>query len=175
MKNTTLLKSSVLIILLIVTFTSISHAQFRKDRQRASDLTGPVIKEDPSDGAKLGNLFNMQMDHSYSMTFASAGGQYQNQNAYTNTMHFFFSDDLTGRVDLQLLHSPFGNNPMAGSNSKKNIQFRLRNAELNYDLSDNSSISVQFQQVPSYGYGYSPFNRSPFGRAYSSPFHQQNY
>ncbi|TYP94127.1 hypothetical protein LX73_1852 [Fodinibius salinus] len=160
-------------MILVLGLSSTTQAQFRKDQQRPSDLTGPIIKkEDPSEGANWSNLFNMRMDHSYSMSFSSVGGQTQNINAYTNTMHFFFSEDLTGRVDLQLLHSPFGNSFMGSQNSGSGIDFKIRNAELNYELSENSNISIQFQQVPSYGYGY---GASPFSPPYTSSFGDQNF
>jgi len=142
-----------------------TNAQLRKSETQASDYSGPIVKEkDPSNGANLGNLFNMQMGHSYSVNFASFGGQYQNTNAYTNTMQFFFSEKLTGRVDLSLLHSPFGNN-LNGFNADQEVQFILRNAELNYEIGDNSTLRLQFNQYPQ-GYGYSP----GYGRFSNAPF-----
>lgn len=132
---------------------------------------GPVVKQnDPSEGANLGNLFNMQMDHSYSMMLSTFGnGQYHSMNAYTNTMHFFFSEDLTGRLDLSLMHSPFGSSLAPNSNGM-DTQFMIRNAELNYKISDRSNIKVQFQQVPHYG--MSPFGyNNPFG----TPYYDRNF
>lgn len=156
---------------------TLASAQLRKNVGNSSTLTGPVVKEDPSEGANLGNLFNMQMDHSYSMMFSSFGGQMQNMNAYTNTMRFFFSEKLTGRVDLSLLHSPFGNSsylPNNQENNGMNTEFVIRNAELNYQINDKSNISIQFRQIPdnyglspwgmgrnSYGYGYNPYQQRP--------------
>lgn len=164
---------SAFIVLLFIC-TSISFAQLRESLNKPSDLMGPIVKENPSEGANLSNLFNMQMNHSYSMMFSSFGGQFQNMNAYTNTMRFFFTPNLTGRLDLAVLHSPFGNSFMPNSNGL-NADFMIRNAELNYQISDKSNISIHFQQVPAYGmnpwsYGYG-YNRSPFG----SPFNDRNY
>lgn len=153
--------------ILMLGVSTISEAQLREDLGHSSDLMGPIVKENPSEGANLGNLFNMQMNHSYSMNFASYGGQVQNMNAYTNTMHFFFSEDLTGRVDLQLLHSPFGNNFTGNSNGATDMDFRIRNAELNYQISDNSNISIHFQQLPAYG--MNPWS----SRSYNNPFHSR--
>lgn len=166
MKKTALISATSFCLLLLFGATSISFAQLRENQSKSSELMGPVVKNDPSEGANLGNLFNMQMDHSYSMMFSSFGGQFQNVNAYTNTMHFFFSEDLTGRLDLSLLHSPFGNSFMSNDNGM-NTQFLIRNAELNYQISDKSNIRIQFQQVP--GYGANPW--SPFG----SPFYDRNF
>lgn len=149
---------------------AISFGQFRDQEQKNSDFTGDVIKNDRSDGANLSNLFNMTMNHTYSATFSSFGGQYQNINAYTNTMHFFFSDRLTGRLDLSLLHSPFGNSFLDNNQNGLGTEFILRNAELNYQLTENSNVSIQFRQIPSYGFGtgrYSPFFQdSYFDRNY---------
>lgn len=148
------------------------HAQLRDHLNKPSDYSGPIVKEhDPSDGANLGNLFNMQMSHSYSVNFMSFGGQYQNLNAYTNTMQFFFTDKLTGRVDLSLMHSPFGGNAMNGFDAQKEVQFILRNAELNYQLSDNTSLHLQVNQYPQ-GYGYYPgYGDSRYSPFQSAPFH----
>lgn len=154
----------LLLFVLLVTSTSASYAQLRKDKADITEYRGPVFRgDDPSEGANLSNLFNMTMDHSYSMTFGSVGGHYQNLNVYTNTMRFYFTRKLTGRVDLSLLHSPFGNG-VVGFNADKKVKFVISNAELNYDISKNSSIHIRFQQIPD-GYGY---NR--FGRGLYSPF-----
>lgn len=160
------------LVLFTVGIQSLSMAQFRKDANNTAALMGPVVKEDPSEGANLGNLFNMQMDHSYSMMFSSFGGQMHNINAYTNTMRFFFSEKLTGRVDLSLLHSPFGNSFMS-QNKGLDAQVILRNAQLNYQLSDKSSISIQVQQLPqSYYYGMGPWGAGGFYE--SSPFYARH-
>lgn len=162
MKNTS--KISGLFLLLFLCSASLTYGQFRDQERKNSDYTGSIIKQDPSEGANFSNLFNMQMSHSYSMNFASFGGQYQSLNAYTNTMNFFFTDKLTGEVAFSLLHSPFGNSFMNNQNGL-GTEFILRNAELNYQLSDKSNISIQFRQMPSYGFGpgyYSPFYRDSF-------------
>jgi hypothetical protein len=174
MKKTIFISALTVCFSLLFLLSTLTHAQLRADKQNNSELMGPVVKQNPSEGANLGNLFNMQMDHSYSMMFSSFGGQFQNMNAYTNTMHFFFSEDLTGRVDLSVLHSPFGNSFMS-NNSGIDANFLIRNAELNYQINEKSNISIQFQQVPRYGinpwssgFGY---NRGPF----NSPFHDRNF
>ena len=177
MKKTAFISTVSLVVLFLIGLSSISHAQLRSEVNNSSELMGPIIKQnDPSQGADLGNLFNMQMDHSYSMMFSSAGGQFQNMNAYTNTMHFFFSEDLTGRVDLSLLHSPFGNSMMSpNSSSGMDTQFLIRNAELNYQISDRSNISIQFQQLPSYGYGINPWSSGMRHNPFVSPLHDRNF
>lgn len=164
---------SFLLVLFMLGLSTTGFAQFREDLTKSSDLTGPVVKEDPSQGANLGNLFNMTMDHSYSMSFSTFGGQTQNINAYTNTMRFFFSEDVTGRVDLSVLHSPFGNNMMSQGNQSMGTDFLIRNAELKYQINDKSSISVQFQQLP--GYGMNPWSQGYRNNPFHSPFQDRNF
>lgn len=146
----------------------IAKAQLREAKVDMSEYRGPVFKkDDPSEGANLSNLFNMTMSHSYSMTFGSVGGRYQNVNMYTNTMRFYFTDKLTGRLDLSLLHSPFGSSRLTGLGANEGVKFIVRNAELNYQISDNASIHVRYQQLP---YSYRRFG-SGFGRFSTfSPF-----
>lgn len=172
MKKLSFLPFAGAFLILVIGIQSLSFAQLRENARHSSELMGPVVKEHPSEGANLGNLFNMQMDHSYSMMFSSFGGQMQNMNAYTNTMRFFFSEKLTGRVDLSLLHSPFGNSFMSNnSNNGMDTQFILRNAELNYQINDKSNISIQVQQLPSH-YGMSPWGMH--GARASSPFYSRH-
>lgn len=167
MKKTSL--TSLLIVILLLA-SSVSFAQLRDQQPKSSDYLGNIVKDRSEEPGSLGNLFNMTMDHSYSMTFGSVGGQYQNLNAYTNTMHFFFSDKMTGRVDLSVLHSPFGNSYLnTNGNNGGEVDFIIRNAELNYQLSERSNISISFQQVPYHRYGYNRYN--PF---YNS-FYDSNY
>lgn len=167
MKKINLTLSLVIMLFLV---SSVTYGQLREDQYKSSDYLGNVVKERSREPGNLGNLFNMTMDHSYSMTFGSFGGQYQNLNAYTNTMHFFFSERMTGRVDLSVLHSPFGNSYLNVNGNGTEVDFIIRNAELNYQLSERSNISVSFRQVPAYGYGFNRF--SPF---YNNSIYDLNY
>ncbi len=138
-----------------------AHAQFRSDNNSSLDRTGPVVRtHDTGEVASFLGLQNFRMDHSYEMTMGSFGGNMFNRNTYTNTMHLLINDNLYGRVDLAMSHSPFGSG-MMGYNDQ--TQFYVRNAELNYKFNDNTRIQVRFQQIPQgYGYGYHP------------PYHRRN-
>lgn len=151
-----------------------AQAQFR-DRQATSyDYTGPVLKEEKPGSQSKGLLSDllggveMEMDHSYSMNFTSLGGEYQNVNMYTNTMYFGFSDDLTGRLDISMMHSPFGGSFNQGlyGQGGADAQIFIRNAELNYDIGPNTNVQVRFNQSPNpFGYngGYgSAYRHHPF-------------
>lgn len=150
------------ILLLLLAATAVpAEAQMREDLRRSGDWTGPVFSTtDRSDNALTRWLsgVDMEMGHSYNMSFGSVGGQYQNVNAYTNQMQFRFNEKLTGNVDVSLLHSPFGGNLAAAGMGASPLggQVVIDRAQLDYQLSPNTHLSVQFSQRPwsSYGYGY---------------------
>lgn len=110
------------------------------------------------------------MNHSYSMNFGAVGGSFQNMNAYTNTLNFMFTPNFTGRLDVSFMHSPFGGNSFASSNNNMGGEILIRNAELNYKISDNARIHFQYQQLPS---GYGLFN--PYGYGMSNGFGYNRY
>ncbi|MEO1022840.1 MAG: hypothetical protein AAFW89_09865 [Bacteroidota bacterium] len=145
-----------------------AEAQFRRDLGNPNSFSGTVINSQaPTVQSALSNFFRdrVVMQHSYEMSFSSFGGNYQNLNAYTNTMFFNFSPRLNGRVDVSLMHSPFGGN-IGAQNNGMNAQVMIRNAELNYQISDNTVIRFQYQQLP---FGFSPFQQQGFGGAFG-PF-----
>lgn len=139
-----------------------ANAQLREDLSYQPEQYTTTLSSSQHTGGPGNwmNMLNMTMSHSYSMNFSSIGGQMQNVNAYTNHMFFDVSDRLKAQLDVSLLHSPFGNSFMTNNNSL-GAQIIIDQARLDYQLSDNASISFQFSQRPAYyGYGaFSPFNR----------------
>lgn len=150
--------------------SSTAYGQFRDHVVQPSEYTGAVTAPIASSNNLLG-LAGFQMNHSYEMTFGSAGGNAFNQNFYTNTMHFLFNENLTGRVDLAIAHSPFGNN-IFGEN--QGPQFFIRNAEINYAFNDRTHLTFQFRQVPAGVYNPFDYHRGPFGRHNSFPASRHN-
>lgn len=158
-----ILSVGTLVIALIIFSASVSQAQFKKNEMKRSDYTGNVIKkEDPSTGANLGNLFNMEMSHSYSVSFGTMGGQVMNMNAYTNSMNFFFNEDLRGQVNVSLLHSPFGQSSYYNFQNQDALNVAL-NAQLDYQINDRMHISFEVTKMPD-GYGYGYYNRNSLFR-----------
>lgn len=159
-------KSIFTFLLFTILFTGITNAQLRENLSSPYDYSGPIINRSvPTVDNALNRFFNsVEMSHSYSMNFSSFGGGYQNINAYTNTLTFDISPRLDGRVDVSFLHSPFGGNLAQGQSSFDN-QVIIRNAELNYKISDRAFIRFQYQQLPAgFGYGYDPYGYGGFGR-----------
>ena len=155
-----------LLLVIILSSALIAEAQLRNDlHPQYEDFRG-TITHTQGNSSSIGdwmNMLNMTMSHSYSMSFTNFGGQTQNINAYTNSMFFDVSDRMNAQVDVSLLHSPFGNNFM--NNDNLGTKIIIDQARLDYQLSPNASISIQFSQRPYYGYGnygfggyHSPFN-----------------
>ncbi len=141
----------------------VANAQLREDLSYQPETYTTTLSSSQHTGGPGNwmNMLNMTMSHSYSMSFGSVGGQMQNLNAYTNHMFFDISDRFNAQLDISLLHSPFGNNFMTNSSNSLGAQIIVDQARIDYQLSDNASISFQFSQRPAYyGYGaFSPFNR----------------
>lgn len=140
----------------------VAHAQLREDLSYQPEQYTTTLSTSPNSATPGNwmNLLNMTMSHSYSMSFSNFGGQMQNLNAYTNHMFFDVSDRLKAQLDVSLLHSPFGNSFMDTNNSL-GTQIIIDQARIDYQLSPNAHISLQFSQRPGY-YGYnrmSPFHR----------------
>ncbi|MFU8861887.1 MAG: hypothetical protein ACNA8K_15865 [Cyclonatronaceae bacterium] len=160
------------VILLVTAFSTADDAlaQMRDARTSPLDWTGNVVKDPAAENSnKLFGLVNFQMNHSYEMTMTSAGGQTFNQNFYTNTMHLMFNERLTGRLDVSMAHSMFGNMPGFDNGPRVFV----RNAELNYKFSENSRLHVSFSQMP-YGYGYNNMYNRNFMNPYYSPYGRSN-
>jgi hypothetical protein len=157
---------SITFVFVLLFSVSVS-AQLREDLSTYHEYTGPIVNSKaPTVQGWLNNFFQhkVTMSHSYSMNFGAVGGSYQNVNAYTNTLNFMFTPNLTGRLDVSFLHSPFGGSNLVQSDNKLGGEILIRNAELNYKIGDNAHIRLQYQQLPS-SYGF--FN--PYGYGYGSP------
>ena len=164
-----------LALVIILGISLDTQAQLRKNLPTPYDYSGPIInRTTPTVQHSLNQFFqkiNVQMSHSYEMSFAAYGGGVQNINAYTNTLQFAFSPKLQGRVDVSFLHSPFGGNTPGFSSNANGIQqgfspqVMIRNAELNYQISDKAFLRVQYQRLPN-TMGYNPYSRFNPYRSY---------
>lgn len=156
-------------LLFLMISVSQSNGQFR-DGVQSYDEYSATVATTPSQNSvgNWMNMLNMTMNHSYSMSFSSYGGQMQNLNAYTNHMNFDISERFNAQFDVSVLHSPFGNSFM-GSQNDLGARIIIDQARLDYKLSENAHISIQFSQRPYYNRGLGMFDRygtsSPFGRS----------
>ncbi len=161
------------LIFVVALISASAFGQLRSDLPGYYDYTGPLINESaPTVESGLNRFFSrVKMQHSYSMSFNSFGGSYQNVNAYTNTLLFNISPRMNARVDVSFLHSPFGGSQNIAGTSNFQNQVLIRNAELNYKISDKAFIHIQYQQLPSgFGYGYNPYGYNRYNRFSNNRF-----
>jgi hypothetical protein len=89
--------------------------------------------------------FNMQ--HSFSMSYASFGGYGLMVNSYINTLNYQFSEKLFLTTKLGIMNSPYSSIP--GENPWQDVKF-FGGAELKYLPTENSMIKLRLESTPYY-------------------------
>jgi len=141
-------------------------AQFKSDLEHQASSAQGLLKQNTSMGSFLGllNVENFAMHHTLSMNYLSSSGGAMSVASYTNSMFYQIANPLDVRVDLTLMGSPFGT--YAGYQQNDYTKVFVSRAELNYRPWENTSIRLEYNQIPfgSYGYfnHYDRFDRSPF-------------
>ncbi len=108
------------------------------------------------------NPNNFQMNHSFSMSYSAFGNQGLALGVYTNSMSYKFTENLNVEVDASFVNSPYSSYGREHAKSLGGVY--ISRAQLNYKLSQNSNLMIQYRRIPN-GY-YSPFgyySDSPFG------------
>ncbi len=100
------------------------------------------------------------MSHSYSLSFASAGGNTYNQGLYLNTMTYKLLPPLTVRMQFGLLHQPFGSN--LGGNTNQAQAF-ISSAGVEFNPTENLKMQFEYSRRPG-SYYYNPAFRDPISR-----------
>lgn len=132
-----------------------------------------AVYEQANSGFSLGQLFNAEsfrVSHGYQFSYNSFAGEGIGVGVYTSSLRFQPSDRLAARVDLGVAHSPFGSGQLQsqlGFSEDQPARVFLQNASVAYRPTENSMITLSFQQSP-YGNFYGPRGASAFGH---SPFY----
>jgi hypothetical protein len=154
---------SVLIVFMLMPL--FAFGQLKKDT-KMPDISQVISQPANNFLLNFSDPSKFQMHHTLSMSFGMAGKSQMLQNSYLNTMLFSLSDDLTLRTDIGILSTPYHT---FGENSGLNDPRFFGGAELNYKISENSSIQLRFDSLPYSGY-YNYYNRY---NSYYSPFYRQ--
>ncbi len=102
------------------------------------------------------NPDNLNMSQSYEMSLISAGGHSFSQGMYLNTLCYQFSIPLQVSLQWGVAHQPLGS--MGASPVFQNGPF-LSHARLRYQLKENMTIHLEFQQMPRRSSGW----MNPYG------------
>ena len=109
------------------------------------------------------NPNNFKMNHSVNMSYSAFGNNGIALSTYTNSMAFRLSENLNLEIDASAVASPYSS---FGEQHQKSINgIYLTRAQLNYKISNNSHLTIQYLNPPpgSY-YNYNYYNSSPFSR-----------
>ncbi len=161
--------------ILLFSFTAVflSFASTSSRAQFRSDLTAPdpplntanAMQGGPSFLSQLFDPSHFSMHQSFSSTFVSGGGGSMGISMFTNTFAFHPMDDLYVSADVSAVYSPYSSFGSAYANSMNGLY--LTNAQLDWKLSDNTFLRVQYLGGPAAGmYGgynsfYNPFYNNP--------------
>ncbi len=140
----------IVLFILIITILGFGLAGAQSNTEKSS-----VFKPDPTYSIQrpsgfLSSLLDpsrFSMSHSYSISLLTAGKQTFNQGFYLNTMNYKFTDQFTLQARIGFLHQPLGGGfgMMNGQNSKVFLQ----SARFQYKPSDKTSITFDYQVIPS--------------------------
>ena len=138
MKNQ-LLFSKIIIALTLLAVVAPTFGQFRTHAPhqniRESITGGPVI---PS----LLDAQNFQMNHSFSMSIMNMGGMSVGVGAYTNSFSLALTPKMSLNTQVSLVQPTMG-----GMQNQGNVFYGVG---LNYKASENSFLSFQINNYPTY-------------------------
>lgn len=147
------------IVFFIVFCASISlNAQFKETNILKPSIRDGITNNSPDFVLGMFDPAKFNMSHSYSLSYTASGSNGLALGVYTNSMMYKFTDKLQLLVDASLVHSPY-------STFGKNVQNQLTGiyiskAQLNYRPSENTYISLQYQNLPESYYYTNPFRRN---------------
>ena len=129
----------IIVIVSLLTVALPTYGQFRIDvpHQNIREfITGrPEI---PS----LLDVQNFQIHHSFSMSMMNLGGMSVGVGAYTNSLSFVINPNLSLNTQISLVQPT-----MTGQQNQGNIYYGVG---LNYKASENSFLSFQINNYPTY-------------------------
>lgn len=156
-------KISILIIAVFIA-SNLSYAQFKDSDDKNSN---PYKK---SNNLILGfiNPMNFSMNHSFNASMITTSYGNVSLTSYINSMNYRISDRFNLSADVKFQYSPFASSRLGQSYSnslQNNLSgVFLSRASLNYKISDNSFINVEYRR----------FDESDYYNNFYNPFFQNS-
>ena len=95
------------------------------------------------------------MNHSFSLSMSSFGGNSMTTGAYTNQMSYLLKDNLRLNAQFTLAQPVGGVNPLANSGLTNPIYY---GASLDYQPTENFLVRISMNNYPRYNF-YGPYSR----------------
>jgi hypothetical protein len=142
--------------------TTASFAQFKDSGFETNSVKEGIVSENSNAIFGFLNSDDFIMRHSFSLNYATSGGQGMSLTSYTNSMFYRLMNNLNVQLDVSVMYSPYST---MGEQFQKDISgVYISNAAINYHPWDNFSVHLQYRSMP-FGYGY----YHPF-YGYGNPF-----
>lgn len=144
----------------VLLLSSVATAQFKGSPELKPNISETMVRQEGS-GLMFGwfDPSKLTMQHNFSLSYQSFGGQGLSLGVYTNSLMYKFSDALDLQADVSLTHSPFSS---FGRQFEKSLSgIFLSRAELNYRPTENTLFHIQYRQLPPLywlGNGYRSYN-----------------
>lgn len=154
----------VFLIALVIT-SNISFAQYK-----GYDDKGPSTYNKSTSNLLLGfiNPKNFTMNHSFNVSMSTTPYGNVSLTSYINSMNYRFSERLNVSADVKVQYSPFASSNLGSASAlalQKNLSgVFLSRASLNYRISDNSFLNIEYRQIDQsdyfngYNNYYNPFS-----------------
>ena len=151
------MKAGIAVAAMLLLFAPLSLAQFKSQVENEPKISDGMIQE--SSPSFLFGWFDparFHMQHTFSMSYATVGGQGLSLSTYTNSMSYEFTDNLRARADVSMSYSPFNSLSTFGGAKNNLSSIYLSSAQVEYKPWQNVLFQVGYRQYP-YGSYYSPF------------------
>ncbi len=147
------------ILVISFLFSSLFFAQF-KDKDLSPTIMDGITNYSPSGFiSNFLNPNNFKMSHSISTSYSAFGGNGVALSTYTNSMAFRLTENMNLEVDASVVASPYSS---FGEAHRKSINgIYLTRAQLNYKISKNTHLTIQYLNLPP-GSFYNRYNNSLF-------------
>lgn len=152
-------------ILLVISSAGISNAQLidKDSKKELNKSTNNLI-------LGIFNPANFSMNHRFEVSVFSSSYGDASVTSYINSMNYKFNDKLSVSADISLQYSPYANS-VYGANYSEQLKndlsgINLSRLSLDYKISDNSFLKIEYRNVKSslYDYGlYDRYDRYGFG------------
>jgi hypothetical protein len=157
------------IILIFLLTTSVSvFGQFRDNGSSEPRVKDGMVDESSNYLFGFLNSENFKMQHSFSLSYSSFGGQGLSLGTYTNSMFYKLMNNLNVQMDVSVLFSPYSS---FGKSFQEDISgIYISRASVNYRPFKDMEISIQYRSLPYYNPYYGSYNGF-----YSNPFFESNH
>ncbi len=159
------MKNVIAILIVMTALSGLSMAQYK-----GYDDKGPS-SYNTSGNLLLGfiNPKNFTMNHSFNVSMVNSGTGSVSLTSYVNSMNYSFSRKLNVSADVKVQYSPYASSSLGTGYSsalQKNLSgIFLSRASLNYQISDNAFINLEYRNLDGTDYYNNYWN--PYNNGYN--------